>query len=361
MHLEQMFDRPIFGYRSIFGYFHWLKDIKGIIMHSNASLSDKWWCIRHGFTVSSLNLHGKNNLKQNYKDYLSEKQYLMLHPLNGAFSVWIDDKLTMKNIFSRYDMYLPEYYFHIEKDAVFKLSNCPISINKNGHDGIIQLLKERKKLVAKQLWGSCGNGFYRLEFIDNEFYITGNKVTEKELLNLLCSLEHYVITEFIRNHDVLFSIWPEATNTVRIMMATVNNAPVLMRSFIRFGNAKSNGVDNAHAGGIEAIIDEETGKILFAISMDENNYATKIDVHPDSGSSFDINIPYWDEMIRVCKQICMDYPELRYWGFDVAITQEKFKILEINSLPGLMAAQLKMPLLKDKKTRDVYKSFGLKL
>ena len=57
------------------------------------------------------------------------------------------------------------------------------------------------------------------------------------------------------------------------------------------------------------------------------------------------------------KEICMNYPQLRYWGFDVAVTEDSFKLLEINSLSGLMAAQCKEPLLKDPKTRAVYAYF----
>ena len=361
MHLEQMLDKRFLGYRSLLGFFHWAKDVKGVLTKKGASLSDKYWCLSHGFTVSSFNLYGHENLKKNYRDYLSERQYLKLHPLNGAFSVWIDDKLTLKHMFSRFDTYLPEYYFHIEGSSVVRQANCPETVHGHDFQAILALLREKKILAAKQLWGSCGTGFYRLEYIDSEYYVTGKKISENDLLSLLRSLKHYVITEYIRNHNSIAAIWPDATNTLRIMMATVDSEPVLMRSFIRFGNAKSNGVDNAHAGGIEAIVDEDKGRVLFAVSLDADGYATRITNHPDSGAPFDIEITYWDEIVRVCERICRTYPELRYWGFDVAITQDGFKILEINSLPGLMAAQMKMPLLKDEKTRKVYQSFGLKL
>ena len=360
MHLEQMMDRRFFGYRSPLGCFRWMKNVKKNLLWKGASVSDRLWCIRHGFTVSSFNLYGHENLKKNYRDYLSERQYLKMHPFNGAFSVWIDDKLTMKYVFSQYDEYLPAYYFHIENGEALRLANCPDTVTAKGFDGILQLLGEKKALAAKQLWGSCGDGFYRLEYTGGEYLITGKKASREDVVRLLSALDHYIITEFIRNHTDISSIWPDATNTVRMMMAVVDGEPVLMRSFIRFGNARSNGVDNAHAGGIEAIIDEETGKILFAVSLDAQNYATRIETHPDSGASFQIRIPHWQLLEEKCREICLHYPELRYWGFDIAVTQDSFKILEINSLSGLMAAQLKEPMLRDPKTRRVYQSFGLK-
>lgn len=358
MHLEQMIDRRFLGYRSVLGFFRWMKDVKKIIVWRGASVSDRLWCIKHGFTISSYHLYGPENVRKNYRDYISERQYLKMHPFNGAFSVWIDDKLTMKHVFSKYDYYLPKYYFHIEDEEVLRLTNCPDHVTE-GFEGIIQLLEEQRILAAKQLWGSCGDGFYRLEYKDGVFFVTGSPVSREEMVQLLKGLNHYIITEFIRNHAAIFNIWPDATNTVRIMIAKNGETPVLMRSFIRFGNAKSNGVDNAHAGGIEAIIDEETGKILFAVQLDSQNYPIRIEQHPNSGVSFNIQIPFWHEITDKCKEICRNYPELKYWGFDIAVTQDGFKILEINSLPGLMAAQLKGPMLKDPKTYEIFKSFGL--
>ena len=356
-----MLDRPFLGYRSILGIYQWTKTIKGIFQDKNTSLSDKWWCFTHGFSTGLYHLFGHENLKKIYKDYLSSRDYAKLHPINGMFSLWIDDKLTVKHVFSKFGEYFPAYYFDIENGEALKLSDCPDSVTNIGFDGVIQLLKQKKKLALKQFLGAFGIGFYRLEYINDEFYVTGVKYSKEKLVQLLKSLNHYLVTEFIANHEVLYKIWPESTNTIRLLIGCIEHEPILLRAFIRFGNAKSNGVDNAHAGGIEAIIDEDTGKILFVVAVDAKGTAKRIDKHPDSGMSFDIEIPRWEETVSKCKQICRAYPELRYWGFDVVLTAESFKILEINSLSGLMAAQLKTPLLKDPKTKKVFESFGLKV
>ena len=76
--------------------------------------------------------------------------------------------------------------------------------------------------------------------------------------------------------------------------------------------------------------------------------------------SFDIQIPHWDEVIAAIREICAHYPQLRYLGFDIAVTEDSFRIIEINSLSGLHAAQMKEPLLRDPKTREAYRFFGLK-
>ena len=59
-------------------------------------LRDRLWCLRHGFRPTDMNVFGRENLRKNYKDYLSNRDYCKLHPMNGEYSFWIDDKLTMK-------------------------------------------------------------------------------------------------------------------------------------------------------------------------------------------------------------------------------------------------------------------------
>lgn len=361
MKLEKAILKRFMGNRSILGWYHWVSSKKKIVFgKNNLSFGDRLWCSRHGFHASDMNLYGKENLKKNYKDYLSARDYYSLHPINGEYSFWIDDKMTMKYVLSKYNDYLPEYYYQLDKNRVMKLVDCPAE-KKSDYESIIELLKEKKVLACKRLWGACGVGFYRLEFDGANFKITGKKVSESELISFLKGLYSYLILEYIVNHQDIRNIWKDATNTMRVLIANCNGELVVMRSFIRFGNANSNGVDNAHAGGIESIIDEDTGKILFTQSQDANGTPTIITNHPDSGVSFDIQIPRWDIIIEKLKEICLAYPQLRYWGFDVAVTDEMFKIIEINSLSGLMAAQSKEPLLKDPKTRRVYEFFGLKI
>ena len=237
-----------------------------------------------------------------------------------------------------------------------RLADCPADYDESP-EGIAALLREKGVLAAKRLWGSCGVGFYRLEYRDGQFYVTGKPVSEAELKEFLSGLYAYLVLEYIVNHRDIRRIWPEATNTMRVLMANCNGKLVRMRAFIRFGSAASNGVDNAAAGGIESIIDEDTGRILFTQSQDTFGMPTRIERHPDSGESFDIQIPRWEQITDKLEQICRDYPQLRYWGFDVAVTEDSFKILEINSLSGLMAAQCKEPLIKDPKTREVFEYF----
>ena len=180
MNIERMLDRRFLGYRSILGFYRWKRECLKIIKKKNTPAVDKIWCLLHGFTVEDYNLYGHENLRKNYKDYLSTKQYNQLHPINGMFSLWIDDKLTVKHVLSQFDEYLPKYYFDIEKGSALRLPDCPETVKSSGFRGIIELLHQEKKIAVKQLLGSFGKGFYRLEWDGVNYYVTGEKKSEKE-------------------------------------------------------------------------------------------------------------------------------------------------------------------------------------
>lgn len=361
MRTEQFFNRRFLGFQSPRGWYHWTKTvINGIFKAKGVALGDRVWCLRHGFTANALAVYGQG-LRVNYRSYLSNKQYYSLHPINGQYSFWIDDKLTMKYVFSKYNEFLPNYYFQINDNGMMRLSDCQRRY-ETSVEGIMKCLDDVKVLALKRMYGSCGIGFYKLEKLEGDTYkITDESATREDVIKLLESLKGYLVQEYIINHNVLHTIWPGATNTVRVLMANVDSAPVLMRSFIRFGNAQSKGVDNRHAGGIEAVIDEANGRIVYAYAQDDYGVPHQIMNHPDSGKSFDVVIPHWGDMISKLCDICVDFPQLCYLGFDVAVTETGFKILEINSLSGLVACQLIKPLLADEKTRMIYEKFGLKL
>ena len=276
MRLEKALDRRFFGYRSILGWNHWRRAVKKTLtMKGSCGLRDRIWCLKNGFTPDELNLYGPENLKKNHKDYLSIRDYYRLHPINGPYSFWVDDKLTMKYMLSAFDRYLPQYYFQIEGRRIMRLPDADEKYTADP-EGIMNLLKDKGDLAAKRMWGSGGLGFYRLAYSGGQYFVNGKAYGPDEMRKLLAGLGAYLITEFIVNHKTIRDIWPDSTNTIRVLIANLDGRLVLLRSFIRFGNAKSHCVDNAHAGGIESVIDEDTGRILKTYRQDEKGRAVMI-------------------------------------------------------------------------------------
>lgn len=59
-------------------------------------LKEKLWAMKRGFLPSRIEVYGLNN--DNYRQFLSDYEYLRLHPINNDFEIWINDKITLKYV-----------------------------------------------------------------------------------------------------------------------------------------------------------------------------------------------------------------------------------------------------------------------
>lgn len=71
------------------------------LLYSPNSFRQKIWAYKRGFLSSRIELYCLNN--KNYKEYLTDIDYLRHHPYNNHFSFWINDKLTLKYLLSGLD------------------------------------------------------------------------------------------------------------------------------------------------------------------------------------------------------------------------------------------------------------------
>lgn len=100
------------------------KDLFDDLMNNkDFTIKNKLWAYKRGFLSSKINDYGLTN--ENYDEYLSDFDYYKLYPLNSKrWSKFIDDKLTTKYILSKYNTYLPQYYFNIkDKSTILPLQD----------------------------------------------------------------------------------------------------------------------------------------------------------------------------------------------------------------------------------------------
>ena len=76
--------------------------------------------------------------------------------------------------------------------------------------------------------------------------------------------------------------------------------------------------------------------------------------HPDTGVLIEGYVPRWDEIKAKIVEISNFLPHLIYMGYDVVITNEGFKIIEINSHQGIGFNQTHTPFLKSPLTKDFF-------
>lgn len=99
------------------------------------------------------------------KAYLSTADYHRMHPFNGAYSSWIDDKLTLMYLYQSADLktLMPDHYYQMSSRAALPLPDCPVDLRKTGPEVVLACLERFGQLALKQVRGSLGEGFYKAE------------------------------------------------------------------------------------------------------------------------------------------------------------------------------------------------------
>lgn len=302
-----------------------------------------WRIHRKGFTVQDWNLMGLN--KENYKKYLSNIEYFKMHPINGEFSKWIDDKLTLKYLCAGTELnqYMPAYFYQIDNDGnILCLYDCLNKKHFATAEDIASLLVEKGTLALKLIAGSIGEGFYKAEYRNGLYSLNGKDFDEQEFCKQIGKLHNYLVIEYLRPHAELAKICPDTVNCIRYLTARVNGKMEMVKSYIRFGTKTSGFVENYAAGGVLCYVDQY-GEYDCGNIMDSSGLVNcVIYQHPDTTVELCGKIPLWEEIEKAVALFDVYFPQMKYLGFDFVVTSDNcVKILEINSLTSLDGFQMK--------------------
>lgn len=294
-----------------------------------------------GWSYSDWQIMGLTDKTQ--KSYLSTRDYCSLHPLNGNYSSWIDDKLTLKYILygTKAGQYMPNYYYEIMADGrVVGLMDLDDKYD-NTVEGIAELLREKKFLAFKLVKASLGVGFYRAEFGGGKFILNDESMDESAFIAKLKTFKGYLVTEYLQPHPEFAKLCEKSVGCLRFLLGRKLNGDIIdIYSFIRFGTVKSGFVENYAAGGVLAILRD--GKYSEGNILDINNMKNiKIQNHPDTNLPLQGAIPHWSEIKQAAHMIADAMPQMSYMGIDFCVTHEdRVKVIEINSLGSLDGFQM---------------------
>lgn len=304
------------------------------------------------FEVVSAHLHGWSYNdwkicsidKQNCNKYLNTRDYNSLHPLNGVYSTYIDDKLILKYILSgtAASMYMPDYYFHImENGNIVPLMDLNKSKLYFGFEDVAVLLEEKKALAFKLLKGSLGKGFYKATYTNGFYTLNEESFTREQFIAKISTLRNYLVTEFLFPHAEFAKLCSNSAGCLRFVVGRrLDGSLIDIYSFVRFGTSSSKFVENYNAGGLLALIKDGKYKGGNMLDLDKCINVV-VENHPDNNVKIEGEIPYWSEVVEAAHTIAEIMPELSYMGIDFCITSEnKIKVIEINSLSSLDALQI---------------------
>ncbi len=329
---KTFFPKGLKSYLSI----RWIKEvIIDLITNKDVKFSDKIWAYRHGFLSYRLPQYGIT--RENHLDYISDFEYKWLRHINGSYKAIFEDKITVKYIVNRFKECFPDYYYHIKtvnnENVIIPMMDCPVGYGSKTED-IFDLVKEKGVLALKPDEGSHGDGFYRFSYENGAYYLNFDKVDKQRVLDVITNPKNqYLVTEYINNHPQFKEIYSGAVNTIRMIVFKPDGVtPVIGNAYMRFGSKKTGAVDNMGAGGMFVQVDIDTGKYNNA-KIITNNSIKDCPYHPDTDVLMEGIIPHWDKIKETVIAVAESIPQLEYFGFDIAVTEDGLKFPEINRFP----------------------------
>ncbi len=146
----------------------------------------------------------------------------------------------------------------------------------------------------------------------------------------------FVAEELIVQHEATARFHPQSLNTVRFPTIRQDDGVKLWYPFLRMGKGESF-VDNISSGGVAALIDPETGVLGKAAS----HYAPDIKEHPDTHIPIrGYQLPLWDEAVAMVKELAQVVPEMRYVGWDLALSDKGWVLVEGNAAAQMSTQQV---------------------
>jgi hypothetical protein len=210
------------------------------------------------------------------------------------------------------------------------------AVNDTEADRILERSKA-KKLFIKPSFGLGGQGIVIFQRgTDGKFADESGLPINSSYIRTNVKSGKYVIQEGLNQHEELSAIYPHSVNTFRIVTEYHDGKPWILYTLLRMGRGGKQ-VDNASAGGLYIKVDTEHGTLHdYAFSHNRN----KFEVHPDTGFIFaNARIQNWPVIKTFILKEIEKFREIRYLGWDVALTVDGPSVIELNNGPDVEILQ----------------------
>lgn len=234
-------------------------------------------------------------------------------------AVWLQNKVND-----------PNYVHFLENKAealnLFKdlVSRNWLYVPKSSYEEFLAFVKKTPVFIAKPVGGMCGEG------IEKHFT---NDASDDELKNLYNKFvaNDMLLEECLKAHDDIY-LGTTALSTFRIYTMIDQKGDVhVLKAKYRVGTGK-------------AITDTADGCIAYPISIkygviegpgiNEVLYSDNYYYHPGCEKLVvGMRIPMWDCVLDVVTKAAQKIPQIRYVGWDIAITDNSVEIIEGNHNP----------------------------
>lgn len=336
---------------------YWKETLMSCFYASNVPLLYRVWAVLHGFNPENAWFKGINY--SNKANYLKDYTYYKNTPYNNPKYRYMVSKGRFRDTLKDFPENLPKYYAVIKNNSIEPKDAWRYPYECNGA-AVISLLEEEKALAFKRIRGRAGIGFIVGRYQKNDRF-TFNDVPYncQEAEKYISSLDGYIVSEFVQQCSLYEKIWSKTTHTLRIQTSNVMKGKAeAVFAFLRFGSSKAlYFVSHVISPGIyTAYIDVKTGEVKTVITADEKGKAVHVTEHPDTGVNMLCPVPHWDLIVSKCIEMHdKKLSNLSWLGWDIVITDDGFRILEINTLSGVVGVEAFDPILGSEKLKPHFR------
>jgi len=269
-----------------------------------------------------------------YSDYVEFEFDLLNHKQRKTY---LTSNIN-NNIIRKYN---DKRYWHIfnnkvEFNGVFKnfLKRDYLYLKEASLEDFQKFLKGKTKVCVKPIDQTAGAGVEIVNIDEN--------TNIKELYQKLLDNNQHLVEDFIVQHHEMNALFSRSVNSLRIISFLKDDGEVvILRAVLKIG--MRDGIDNHCNGGVYTFLNDE-GVVEGAAADDFGNDYT---VHPISHAPIKgFKVPKFKEACEMIKEAGKVVPQIRFVGWDVAITEDGPVIIEGNEFCGLF--QMKASISKDK-------------
>lgn len=253
------------------------------------------------------------NLFEMYNLNGKQRSTIVTRGVNNAFIKEFNDP-NYSHIFDNKNEFNEKFDKYLKRDWLI--------IDGTNYDAFLKLIKDKEYVIVKPISGSCGKGIEKIKLSEHD---------PKGLYDYLMENKLYLVEELIIQSVIMTNLNADSVNTVRVVTLSRNNKTVILAAYLRIGNGHRV-VDNFNSGGMVAPINLATGTIDYpALDKAGNLYVR----HPFSGVVIKgFEIPEWDEVQRLAKEVAKVVPEVGMVGWDISVSNKGPLFVEGNEFPG---------------------------
>lgn len=230
-----------------------------------------------------------------------------------------EDSLIFDSKWASYCRFQPFY----KRDCVLVV---PPSVRDNQE--LAAFLQKHPRCIVKPDSNASGRGIFMVDGVD------AADAMKQIVDHIGARTGRFIAEELIAQSPEISRFHPSSVNSLRVRTFRFDDRVEVLPSNFRIGRGGSV-VDNTGAGGISAALDEN-GVVIAACGEAGDRFET----HPDTGVRIlGARIPHWEEAVAFVKQLAMVLPSVRYVGWDLALTDDGWVMIEGNDKGMLVGVQ----------------------